>query len=59
MGACATCPTVASGFTTVELKFNHLGTVREGTVLCEARPAHLGRTTQVWDATVLARDGSR
>jgi uncharacterized protein (TIGR00369 family) len=45
-------PEGASGFTTVELKSNHLGTAREGRILAEVRSAHLGRTTQVWDATV-------
>jgi uncharacterized protein (TIGR00369 family) len=45
-------PEGASGFTTVELKSNHLGTARDGRILAEVRSAHLGRTTQVWDATV-------
>ncbi|UBV41480.1 PaaI family thioesterase [Deinococcus taeanensis] len=45
-------PDAASGFTTIELKSNHLGTAREGTVTCEARKVHAGRTTQVWDAEV-------
>jgi uncharacterized protein (TIGR00369 family) len=45
-------PEGARGFTTVELKSNHIGTARDGTVRCVARAAHLGRTTQVWDATV-------
>jgi len=45
-------PEGASVFTTVELKSNHLGTAREGRILAEVRSAHLGRTTQVWDATV-------
>jgi len=45
-------PEGASGFTTVELKSNHLGTAREGRILAQVRSAHLGRTTQVWDATV-------
>jgi uncharacterized protein (TIGR00369 family) len=45
-------PEGARGFTTVELKSNHLGTARDGTLRCVARAAHLGRTTQVWDATV-------
>ena len=45
-------PAGAIGFTTIELKSNHLGTLREGMVACVARPVHLGRTTQVWDATV-------
>jgi uncharacterized protein (TIGR00369 family) len=34
----------------------HLGTALEGTIECVARPAHLGRTTQVWDATVTHRE---
>jgi len=41
-----------ASFTTVELKANFLGTARDGTIACIARPAHLGGTTQVWDATV-------
>lgn len=45
-------PEGARGFTTLELKSNHLGTARDGTVHCVARAVHLGRTTQVWDATV-------
>lgn len=50
-------PEGASGFTTVELKTNFLGTAAEGeTVSCEARLVHGGRTTQVWDAEAL-RDG--
>jgi uncharacterized protein (TIGR00369 family) len=49
-GCLALLPEGASGFTTVELKCNFLGTAREGAVACSARPVHLGRTTQVWDA---------
>jgi 1,4-dihydroxy-2-naphthoyl-CoA hydrolase len=45
-------PEGAEGFTTIELKSNFLGTAREGTIECEARLVHGGRTTQVWDATV-------
>lgn len=45
-------PEGARGFTTVELKSNHLGTAREGRVRCVAQAVHLGRSTQVWDATV-------
>jgi 1,4-dihydroxy-2-naphthoyl-CoA hydrolase len=55
-GCVASLPDGASGFTTVELKSNHLGTAREGTVDCVATPVHLGRTTQVWDAVVTHRD---
>ncbi|MFP5220302.1 MAG: PaaI family thioesterase [Actinomycetes bacterium] len=45
-------PDGSSGFTTIELKTNFLGTVREGAVVCDARAVHAGRTTQVWDAVV-------
>ena len=45
-------PDGAAGFTTVELKTNFLGTVREGAIACDARAVHAGRTTQVWDAEV-------
>jgi len=45
-------PEGAVNFTTVELKSNHLGTARDGTVVATAKAVHLGRTTQVWDATV-------
>lgn len=51
-GCMAHLPEGATGFTTIELKSNHLGTARDGTLTCSARPVHLGRTTQVWDATV-------
>ena len=45
-------PQGAASFTTIELKSNFLGTVREGSVACIATAQHLGRTTQVWDAVV-------
>jgi 1,4-dihydroxy-2-naphthoyl-CoA hydrolase len=51
-GCVASLPSGASGFTTVELKSNHLGTALEGTIACVARPVHAGKTTQVWDAVV-------
>jgi 1,4-dihydroxy-2-naphthoyl-CoA hydrolase len=54
-GCVANLPEGATGFTTVELKSNHLGTAREGRVQCVARAAHLGRTTQVWDAVVTSQ----
>jgi 1,4-dihydroxy-2-naphthoyl-CoA hydrolase len=50
----ALLPEGASGFTTIELKSNHLGTVREGGIATVATNAHAGRTTQVWDAVVRA-----
>lgn len=51
-GCVATLPEGATGFTTIELKSNFLGTAREGHIACRATPVHLGRTTQVWDAVV-------
>jgi uncharacterized protein (TIGR00369 family) len=43
----------ATGFTTIEIKSNFVGTAREGSIACTARKAHGGRTTQVWDAEVV------
>lgn len=52
-------PPGAAGFTTIELKSNHLGTATDGTVDCVATAVHLGRTTQVWDAVVTHRESGR
>ena len=58
-GCIAHLPDGADNFTTVELKSNFLGTARDGTLACIAKPAHLGRTTHVWDATVTRKtDGA-
>jgi uncharacterized protein (TIGR00369 family) len=54
-GCLAHLPPDASNFTTVELKTNFLGTARDGTIACTARPVHLGRMTHVWDATVVRK----
>lgn len=51
-GCVANLPEGATGFTTIELKSNHLGTARDGAIACVAKAVHLGRTTQVWDAVV-------
>lgn len=51
-GAITNMPEGGTGFTTIELKSNFLGTVRSGTILCEAKLVHGGRSTQVWDAVV-------
>lgn len=56
-GCLANLPAGAESFTTIELKSNHLGTARDGTIECLAVPVHLGRTTQVWDATVTSAAG--
>ena len=58
-GCVANLPEGASGFTTIELKSNHLGTAREGTIECVATAVHLGKTTQVWDAVVTHRETNR
>jgi uncharacterized protein (TIGR00369 family) len=47
-------PDGATGFTTIELKSNFLGTTRSGLIECAATVVHAGRTTQVWDAVVTA-----
>jgi 1,4-dihydroxy-2-naphthoyl-CoA hydrolase len=59
MGCIASLPEAASGFTTVELKANFVRTARDGGLRCEARLAHGGRTTQVWDATVTREQDGR
>ncbi|MFZ6681486.1 PaaI family thioesterase [Undibacterium sp. Tian12W] len=51
-GCVASLPEGAQSFTTIELKSNHLGTARAGTISVVATAVHLGRTTQVWDAIV-------
>jgi 1,4-dihydroxy-2-naphthoyl-CoA hydrolase len=55
-GCLATLPEGATGFTTIELKSNFLGTAREGFIACRATPVHLGRTTQVWDAVITVEE---
>ena len=55
-GCISHLPEGADGFTTIELKTNHLGTALDGTIYTEARPVHLGRSTQVWDAVVRHRE---
>jgi 1,4-dihydroxy-2-naphthoyl-CoA hydrolase len=50
-------PEGGTGFTTIELKTNFLRTAQGGTISCEARRVHGGRTTQLWDATVSDAEG--
>ena len=52
-------PDGASGFTTLELKSNFLGTAHTGSIEVFAQAAHLGRTTQVWDAAVTHRESGK
>jgi 1,4-dihydroxy-2-naphthoyl-CoA hydrolase len=58
-GCITNLPAGANGFTTIELKSNHLGTARDGTIECHATVAHQGRTTQVWDAVVKSRESGK
>jgi 1,4-dihydroxy-2-naphthoyl-CoA hydrolase len=51
-GCVASLPDGGTGFTTIELKTNFLGTARDGALDCVAALVHGGRTTQVWDAVV-------
>jgi uncharacterized protein (TIGR00369 family) len=55
-GVSTVWPEGASGFTTVELKCNFMGTLNAGAVACVAAKLHGGRTTQVWDATITNED---
>lgn len=55
-GCFASLPEGATGFTTIELKSNHLGTARDGTIVSRARAVHRGKTTQVWDAVVTHKE---
>jgi 1,4-dihydroxy-2-naphthoyl-CoA hydrolase len=48
-----------NGFTTLELKSNFLGTLKEGVLFCEAVPEHIGRTSQIWSATVTDGAGKK
>ncbi|MGZ4289854.1 MAG: PaaI family thioesterase [Gaiellaceae bacterium] len=58
-GCILNLPEGARGFTTIELKTNFLRSAEKGTIDCEARLVHGGRTTQLWDATVADADGRR
>jgi len=52
-------PDDAASFTTIELKSNFLGTIKEGSLACIATAQHLGRNTQVWDAVVTDESSER
>lgn len=51
-GCVGNWPEGATGFTTLELKANFTGTLREGSMVADAAMIHGGRTTQVWDVEV-------
>src|SRR5450631_782606 len=58
-GCIQNLPSGAIGFTTIELKSNHLGTTRDGTIVASANPVHLGKTTHVWDVVVTHKESAR
>ncbi|MEX2517767.1 MAG: PaaI family thioesterase [Paracoccaceae bacterium] len=58
-GAMLALPPGASGFTTIDLSSNFLSTALAGAVTAHARPLHLGRATQVWDAVVTSEATGR
>jgi len=58
-GAITHLPEGATGFVTIELHTNFLGTARSGALRCTATPVHLGRSTQVWDAVVRDEESQR
>jgi len=59
LGCRSQLPEGSSGFTTIELKTNFLGTARDGTISTDANSVHVGRTTQVWDAVVRHQDSGK
>lgn len=58
-GSVASLPAGASGFLTIEMKANLLGSANEGVVECVARASHHGRSTHVWDAVITQRETGR
>lgn len=55
-GCRASLPEDAQGFVTLELKTSFISTARAGDLIATATGVHLGRRTQVWEAS-LARHG--
>ncbi len=58
-GCLANLPEGASGFTTIELKSNHMATAREGIIYCVSECIHAGRTTQVWESSVFSDESAK
>jgi uncharacterized protein (TIGR00369 family) len=58
-GTVASLPEGARGFTTLELKSNHIGTALSGRIVATSVLSHGGRTTQVWDTTVTSEADRR
>jgi uncharacterized protein (TIGR00369 family) len=58
-GCFANLPEAAESFTTVELKCNFTGTPSGDKLSCTGTCRHSGKTTQVWDATVIDCDSGK
>ncbi|UMB72533.1 PaaI family thioesterase [Mycobacterium paraterrae] len=59
-GCLGSLPVGRTGFVTIELKANFLGTARVGdTVEVHASAVHRGGSTQIWDANVSRRRPGR
>ena len=58
-GCVGNWPEGTTGFTTIELKSNFTGTLREGAMVADAELIHGGRSTQVWDVVVTDEDSGR
>src|SRR4051794_24601542 len=57
-GCQVSLPDGATGFTTIELKSNFMGTATAGDVItCRSWLVHGGRSTQIWDAEVAGGSG--
>ena len=58
-GSYINLPVNSTGFTTIELKSNFIGMIKQGVLLCEAVPEHIGRSTHIWAATVTDATGKK
>ncbi len=55
-GCLSHLPEGATGFTTIELKCNFMGMAADGTLSSAATLIHSGRSTQVWDCSVVHQE---
>lgn len=52
-------PDKGTSFTTIELKSNFLGSIKNGSIKAEASLQHSGKTTQIWDVTVTNEENQK
>lgn len=53
VGAWLNLPSATGTAVGIEINANHVRSARSGIVTGEARPIHIGRSTQVWQITIL------